>query len=378
MATIYTPGGVLGPFTKPNVEPAKGHWAIHQAYSSKNHAGSAAQDAFRAARIYIDLAGRKLPVSQDTRLNALLGVVHSKDGATGYIDFLLSGLSFGYQERSQLQVAQNDNFVEYYFGSTPATINLQGVLFNTMQDDWSNNMLEIYWNVLRGTKMAARRALVKLRILDRIYAFTLRSFSENFSTSSTNTTGFSLSGTLYSIQLVPSDAQHILPTDVTGLARNAARGAASSRVANALRRGEGNAMLSTVQSGIQGLLFGPEVAPVLQESIQLQLGGVPLTAGSGVPTSPTSQPTAPTPSQQASVAGVTKSGTALRATNPVFRTEPSTSATQSANTGVGQVVTSSPTRRTRPGAARGGAASTDYPYSSTQQFHSLDPGAEGR
>lgn len=379
MTEIYTPGGMLGPFTKPNVEPAKGHWALHQAYSSKNHAGSAAQDVFHAARIYIELGKAKLPTPSDPRLKAIVGAVHSKDGATGYVDFHLSGLSFGYQERSQLQVAQNDNFVEYFFGSSPATITLQGVLLNTIQDDWSNNMLEIYWNILRGTKMAQRRSLIRLRLMDRIYSFTLRSFSENFSTSSSTTTGFSLSGTLYSIRLVPSPSQHYLPTDMLGIARSTARREASSRVSSAIKNGQGNALLLSVS----GLILGPEVAAVSPGILSMQLGlngGLPTVAQTVVAPGPQPAPSADTQTSQAAsstntrarTADVTQGTAAARATVPALRPQSHTTAR-----GAGQTVTSSATQRTAPSSAKAGSQRRDPQGSTSSDFHSLDPGAGG-
>jgi hypothetical protein len=223
--TKHTPGGTTSLLTRPNTQPAKGHWATYQAHTIKAHHGDYTGAPRSTARLYLpfdSLAQRKewIQSFKNPRHQAIAAAAASVKDQTdyGYIDFMLLGLSISRSERQQIQVAQNDNFVEYFFGSSPSGIQLQGVLYDTLQDDWNNNWFEAYWHVWRGTLLARRRQLLRLRVYDRVYSMTVASASESLSANNPMGWSFSLTGTLYSVTRLPDPVvQHTNPTDLPGL-----------------------------------------------------------------------------------------------------------------------------------------------------------------
>ena len=239
--TKHTPGGSDSLLTRPNTQPAKGHWATYQAHTTKAHHGDYTGAPRSAARLYLQFdnpAQRTAWIKSfsEPRYRAIAAAAASVGSGSeyGYIDFMLLGLSISRTERQQIQVAQNDNFVEYYFGSSPSGIQLQGLLYDTLQDDWNNNWFEAYWYVWRGTLLARRRQLLRLRVYDRVYAMTVASASESLSASNPMGWSFSLTGTLYSVTRLPDPVlQHTNPTDVKGLLTSGATKQASSIVGNA-------------------------------------------------------------------------------------------------------------------------------------------------
>ena len=99
------------------------------------------------------------------RLADTIGVPAWKDytkGAVGYVDFLLTQAQEGFEEKLQVVDVVGDNYVAYFFGQRPPIFSYQGVLLNTMQDDWRLAMLLMYQNIIRGTQLARRNTMVTL------------------------------------------------------------------------------------------------------------------------------------------------------------------------------------------------------------------------
>lgn len=221
----YTLGGGSSPITRPNTEPTKGQWARYPAFTLKTHRGGATESALHTARIYIqtpsDVTDDQIRAMAGSRpeLQALYRCLYSP-GGYGWVDFWLQGMSVTYQERQQIQVAQNDAFVEYFFGSQPSQIQLQGLLLDTYQDDWYHNAVDAYYHILRGTVMARKRQRVSLRVYDKIYQMSVAGMATSLSASAPGAWSFSMSGTLYETTRVPDkDRQHTLATDTRALFR---------------------------------------------------------------------------------------------------------------------------------------------------------------
>jgi hypothetical protein len=84
-------------------------------------------------------------------------------GGKGYIDFLLQNVQHNFQEKAQVVETLADDHVAYFFGQSTPTFGYSGSLFNTKQDDQALNMLRLYEDIGRGSKLAGRNTLISLR-----------------------------------------------------------------------------------------------------------------------------------------------------------------------------------------------------------------------
>jgi hypothetical protein len=83
-------------------------------------------------------------------------------GGLGYIDFLLTSVQESYAEKVQIVDLLSDNYIAYFFGSQPPIFRYQGVLLNTLQDDWRAAFTILYNDIIRGTQLARRSKVVTL------------------------------------------------------------------------------------------------------------------------------------------------------------------------------------------------------------------------
>lgn len=87
----------------------------------------------------------------------------NSSGGNGYIDFLLQNVQHGFQEKSQVVEVLADDHVAYFFGQAAPVFTYAGTLINTKQDDQAMNMLRLYNEIGRGTKLAQRNTLLSIR-----------------------------------------------------------------------------------------------------------------------------------------------------------------------------------------------------------------------
>lgn len=80
----------------------------------------------------------------------------------GYIDFLLTMAQESFDEKVQINDVLSDNYVSFFFGKRPPVFQYTGILFNTRQDDWRSAFTIIYNDIIRGTELARRKAVVTL------------------------------------------------------------------------------------------------------------------------------------------------------------------------------------------------------------------------
>jgi hypothetical protein len=90
-------------------------------------------------------------------------VLTGNAGNGGYIDFLLSNIQESFQEKVQVNEVLSDNYVAFFFGQSAPTFNFSGFLINSYQDDHRTGMHLAYQNLIRGTQLARRNALVRIR-----------------------------------------------------------------------------------------------------------------------------------------------------------------------------------------------------------------------
>lgn len=122
------------------------------------------------ARMFIEMSARErplfiasLPPETQELAKVLVGVGTAASGGTGFIDFLLTNVQEQFSEKVQVLESLSDNFVVYTFGQAAPQFQYSGLLLNTWQDDQRVWMTRLYQDVLRGTQLARRRKLLRLR-----------------------------------------------------------------------------------------------------------------------------------------------------------------------------------------------------------------------
>lgn len=125
------------------------------------------------ARLYISLADMS-----DTQIAAYLGSLPPDDatqslakvllganskGGSGYVDFFLTAANEPFQEIMQVDKVMADDYVAFFYGTQPPQFQYSGMLLNSLQDDQRGSFARAYQTMLRGTQMARRGALARLR-----------------------------------------------------------------------------------------------------------------------------------------------------------------------------------------------------------------------
>jgi hypothetical protein len=161
-------------------------------YALNDNRGGRARDAeYRdtLARLYIEVPPGQLEsflasVSAETRQLAQVlagGGATAGSSGTGFLDFLLTGAQESFQERAQIVETLSDNYVAFYSGQSAPVFQYSGVVLNTYQDDQRVWMMRLYNEILRGTKLANRNLVAKLRYDSFIVAGYLESLNTTIS-----------------------------------------------------------------------------------------------------------------------------------------------------------------------------------------------------
>lgn len=108
-----------------------------------------------------DLYLKSLP--QDKETQALAQVLLNTQTGAGFIDFFLTSANESYQEIMQVDKVLSDDYVAFFYGQAPPTFQYSGMLLNSMQDDQRIGFAKAYSMLLRGTQLARRGALARLR-----------------------------------------------------------------------------------------------------------------------------------------------------------------------------------------------------------------------
>lgn len=125
------------------------------------------------ARIYISLADASdavrsaylasLPGDQATQALAKVLLGGNSKGGSGFIDFFLTQANEPFQEIVQVEKVLADDYVAFFYGQQPPQFQYSGMLLNSMQDDQRSGFARAYQQMLRGTQLAKRGALARLR-----------------------------------------------------------------------------------------------------------------------------------------------------------------------------------------------------------------------
>lgn len=154
----------------------QGVFALHPLATPKYARNRGLRDAeFRdtLARIYISLADASdtvrsaylasLPGDQPTQSLAKVLLGANSQGGTGFVDFFLTSAQEQFQEIMQVDKVLADDYVAFFYGQNPPIFQYSGMLLNSMQDDQRSGFAKAYLQMLRGTQLARRGALARLR-----------------------------------------------------------------------------------------------------------------------------------------------------------------------------------------------------------------------
>lgn len=167
------PGGLTVDGTVSTSDPSSGVFSQNPGATLKYALNRGQRDAEHRetmARLFIQMSEKErqqfvqsVPAETRALAKVLCGVGQGASGGTGFIDFLLTQVSEPFQEKFQVVETLSDNFVVYLFGQAAPQFQYSGVLLNTYQDDQRVWMMRLYRDILRGTQLARRRKLVRLR-----------------------------------------------------------------------------------------------------------------------------------------------------------------------------------------------------------------------
>lgn len=115
--------------------------------------------ARRLAGVFTDVR----PAPQGHRSAATTGRETPDPVTNGYLDFLITNVQMGVQEKVQVSETLADNYVAYFFGQSAPQWQYSGMLINSVQDDQATNFLRLYAHILRGTQMARRQKVASLK-----------------------------------------------------------------------------------------------------------------------------------------------------------------------------------------------------------------------
>ena len=157
------------------VQTRKGVYANYPAMTPKYVNNNTDASLETMARLMIPLSSERLRAKflatfrgETRKLAEALATLGETERGTersyglGYIDFLLTMAQESFDEKVQINDVLSDNYVSFFFGKRPPVFQYTGVLFNTRQDDWRSAFTIIYNDIIRGTELARRKAVVTL------------------------------------------------------------------------------------------------------------------------------------------------------------------------------------------------------------------------
>lgn len=80
----------------------------------------------------------------------------------GFTSFLITDMSFGMSEKVQINETFGDSLTVMAFGAAPIVLNISGVVFDDIDNDWFVRLIYAYKDYIRATKLAKNFELVRL------------------------------------------------------------------------------------------------------------------------------------------------------------------------------------------------------------------------
>lgn len=159
--------------------------ARSRSVSSQNTGGD------RGERAYIKILTTDTKRSLDRKSSESHGISNPtsldngvlKDAVTGkgYASFLLTDVNCSLEEKLQIMEVFGDAEVSYYFGRQPIMFNFNGLLIDSVDNNWFVEFIEMYAHVMRGSQLARNYELVQIVLPNMaiIGTITRMSWSQN-------------------------------------------------------------------------------------------------------------------------------------------------------------------------------------------------------
>lgn len=96
-----------------------------------------------------------------------------------FANFFLTDFNLAMNEKVQITQTFGDNEVIYYFGRQPLQMNISGLLFDSLENDWFSRFLTLYAGVLRGTELAKSFSMVEITFPNMVVRGTIAGISIN-------------------------------------------------------------------------------------------------------------------------------------------------------------------------------------------------------
>jgi len=200
---------------------------------ARNHGVRDAEYRDTMARLFVSLADAdpstqtnyltSLPQEAKALAQVLLG--NNNHGSAGFVDFLLAQAVEGFQEVVQVEKTVGDDYVAFFFGQAPPTFQYSGYLINTLQDDQRTGFAIAYQQILRGTQLARRGALARLRYDSVVVEGTMLAKQQTLNADNEMAVPFSFSFLVKSYVIVQNPLfQRTSPDDYVALAADNAIG----------------------------------------------------------------------------------------------------------------------------------------------------------
>ncbi len=150
-------------------------------------------------------------------------VVDSFFKEDGFIDIIINEISIPFKEKVQLHSMWGDNYFALYHGIEAPTITLSGVMYNSRNNDWWDDFINIYLEMLRGSELSKLEQTVCLNYYtyNNIF-FSILSFQSGVRSDNQNMVGFGLSGIVHAVK-VAKNKQYSPSLNETLVARELAQ-----------------------------------------------------------------------------------------------------------------------------------------------------------
>jgi len=138
-----------------------------------------------------------------------------QQGGIGYIDFFLQRAHHALNDKYQVIETLSDSYVAFFFGLQAPVFSYTGTLMNTYQDDWTMRMLRIFNELGRGTQLARRGFIMRLRYDSLIVNGAMTNFEWDLMGEGEMSTPFSFNLLVKSVQIVygglrpPTNLRHL-------------------------------------------------------------------------------------------------------------------------------------------------------------------------
>ena len=119
-------------------------------------------------------------------------LANSDSQSNQFTNFFLTSVDVSYNEKVQIMTTFGDGNVVYYFGKQPVMFNIQGILFDTIDQDWFTRFHALYEVALRGSRLAQNFELLELFLPNLRLVGTLANFHHSQDSSNDSVVHFSV------------------------------------------------------------------------------------------------------------------------------------------------------------------------------------------